>query len=61
MFGLKVIRSDGSPISYWRAFGRYLGTQLSSLTLMIGYIIAAFDDEKRALHDHICDTRVVRK
>ncbi len=61
VFGLKVIRSDGSPISYWRAFGRYLGTQLSSLTLMIGYIIAAFDDEKRALHDHICDTRVVRK
>ena len=60
-FGLKVIRSDGSRVSYWRSFGRYLGTLLSSFTLMIGYIIAAFDDEKRALHDHICDTRVVRK
>ncbi len=60
-FGLKVIRSDGSRVSYWRAFGRYLGTLLSSFTLMIGYIIAAFDSEKRALHDHICDTRVVRK
>lgn len=60
-FGLKVIRSDGSRVSYGRSFGRYLGTLLSSFTLMIGYIIAAFDDEKRALHDHICDTRVVRK
>jgi len=26
---------------------------------MIGYIMAAFDSEKRALHDHICDTRVI--
>lgn len=22
---------------------------------------AAFDDQRRALHDHICDTRVVKK
>ena len=35
---------------------------LSSLTLGIGYIMVAFDDEKRGLHDRdICDTRVVRK
>jgi uncharacterized RDD family membrane protein YckC len=27
----------------------------------IGYIMAAFDDEKRALHDRICSTRVIRK
>jgi hypothetical protein len=33
---------------------------LSSLTLAIGYIMAAFDDEKRSLHDRICDTRVIR-
>lgn len=61
VFGLKVIRSDGARVSYGRSFGRYLGTLLSSFTLMIGYIIAAFDNEKRALHDHICDTRIVRK
>jgi hypothetical protein len=27
----------------------------------IGYIIAAFDGQKRALHDHMCDTRVIYK
>lgn len=59
--GLKVVMSDGGKVSYARAGGRYLGTMLSSMTLMIGYIIAAFDSEKRALHDHICDTRVVHK
>jgi uncharacterized RDD family membrane protein YckC len=59
--GLRVVRSDGTRLTYWRAFGRYFGDMLSGLTCYIGYIIAAFDDEKRALHDHICDTRVVRK
>jgi len=58
--GLKVVRSDGSELTYARAFGRYLAEYLSAFTLMIGYIIAAFDREKRALHDHICDTRVIR-
>jgi uncharacterized RDD family membrane protein YckC len=27
----------------------------------IGFIMAAFDDERRTLHDRICETRVVRK
>jgi len=59
--GLKVIRTDGSKLTYGRAFGRHFADMLSGLTLCIGYIIAGFDDEKRALHDRICDTRVVKK
>jgi uncharacterized RDD family membrane protein YckC len=57
---LRVVLPDGGKVTYMRALGRYFGTILSSLTLMIGYIIAAFDDQKRALHDHICNTRVIR-
>jgi uncharacterized RDD family membrane protein YckC len=60
-FGLVVVHPDGRSISYGRAFGRYFAEIISSLTLGIGYLIAAFDDEKRALHDRICDTRVVYK
>ncbi|GJM27275.1 MAG: hypothetical protein DHS20C16_36900 [Phycisphaerae bacterium] len=56
---LKVVRPDGSKITYWRAFGRFWATWISGLTCYIGYIIAAFDDEKRTLHDHICSTRVI--
>lgn len=59
--GLKVIRPDGSPISYQRALGRTCAEWISSIILLIGYIIAAFDDEKRTLHDRIADTRVVYK
>lgn len=57
--GLKVIRSDGSRLSYGRAFGRYWGFQLSGMTIYIGCIIAGFDEEKRSLHDRLLDTRVV--
>lgn len=59
---IKVVTADGGPISYGRAFGRYWAKQLSGLTCLIGYIIAIFDNpQKRALHDHLCNTRVVLK
>ena len=57
--GLKVIRADGSGISAGLAAGRFFAKYLSFLTLCIGFIIAAFDREKRSLHDHICQTRVI--
>ena len=57
--GLRVVRPDGTPITYLRGFARYFAQLLSGLILMVGYIMAAFDREKRALHDHICDTRVI--
>jgi len=59
--GLRVIRADGEPLGYGRATGRYFAEWLCGLTLYIGYIMAAFDDEKRALHDRVCDTRVIYK
>jgi uncharacterized RDD family membrane protein YckC len=58
--GLKVVRPDGEKISYARACGRFFAEFVSSLTLTIGYIMAAFDEEKKALHDRICDTRVIK-
>ena len=58
---LEVIRADGSPMTYGRATGRYFAELLSAFTLGIGYLMVISDAEKRALHDRICDTRVVRK
>ncbi len=58
--GLKVVRPTGERITYLRALGRWFAEILSALIFLIGYIMAAFDDEKRTLHDRICDTRVVR-
>jgi uncharacterized RDD family membrane protein YckC len=61
--GLKVRMADGTAISFARAVGRYFAywlTCFTALLFFIGFLIAAWDREKRALHDFICDTRVVR-
>jgi uncharacterized RDD family membrane protein YckC len=57
---LKVVRPDGGPVSLGRAVGRYFAKMVSAIILMIGYIMAGFDSEKRALHDMMCDTRVIK-
>ena len=58
---LRVVTANGEPIGLGRSLGRAFAEILSVLTLLIGYIIAAFDSEKRTLHDHICSTRVIRQ
>jgi uncharacterized RDD family membrane protein YckC len=61
--GLKVVKAGGAPISLARAIGRYFAYWVSCLTaplLWVGFWIAGIDAQKRALHDFICDTRVVR-
>lgn len=58
---IKVIRSDGSEISYGRAFLREaVGKFISALILFIGYLMAAFDAQKQGLHDRMADTYVIK-
>ncbi|HET6430050.1 MAG TPA: RDD family protein [Phycisphaerae bacterium] len=59
--GLRVVTAEGGKVTYLRAFARFWAELLSQLTIYIGHIIAGFDSEKRALHDHICKTRVIWK
>jgi uncharacterized RDD family membrane protein YckC len=60
MLGLRVVRADGSPVGAGKIILRYFGEQLSGILFLSGYVMAAFDDEKRTLHDYLCDTRVVK-
>ena len=59
--GLEVIVGDGTRVSYGRALGRGLAEIISGMILYIGYVMVVFDDQKRSLHDMICDTRVIYK
>ena len=57
--GIKVVRPDGHTVSTGQAWGRAFADILTQMTMCIGYLLAAFDSEKRALHDHVCSTRVI--
>lgn len=58
---LRVVTPEGESVTYMRALGRFFAELISYIILGIGYIMAAFDDEKRTLHDRIASTRVIRK
>ena len=61
VLGLYVLRRDGSKVSGLRAFGRHLASGISALALGLGYVMIGFSNDKRGLHDHICDTVVVKR
>ena len=44
-----------------RATGRFFSKGFSTLIFCLGYFMAYWDDEKRMLHDRICNTRVIVK
>ncbi len=54
--GIKVISADGYPCTLGQSFGRALAKILSVLTFLIGYLMIPFDNQKRALHDHVAGT-----
>jgi uncharacterized RDD family membrane protein YckC/DNA-directed RNA polymerase subunit RPC12/RpoP len=67
--GLKVIRSDGRSLSWGVCFGRFFMWNvvtsgipyLNSVLMLVSSIMLGVDNEKRALHDRVCDTRVIYK
>ena len=59
ILGLKIIRSDGSRLRLGGAIGRTLAKWINEFTMNLGYIMAGIDVQKRALHDRLCDTRVI--
>lgn len=58
---IKVTDMSGNRISFARATGRYFGKILSTLTFLVGYIMAGFTEKKQALHDMIAGCLVVNK
>ncbi len=60
LVGARVVDVSGEPIGYPRALARYLAWFLSALPLLLGFVLAAARPDRRALHDLIAGTRVVR-
>lgn len=53
---VKIIRADGGEVDYIKAFIRWIGFSI------VGFLafLAAFNKDRRALHDYLAGTRVVR-
>lgn len=60
ILGLRVIREDGQTMSYWRSFGRTCAYFLSAIPLLLGFLAVAISPKKRAWHDFISESKVVR-
>jgi uncharacterized RDD family membrane protein YckC len=67
--GLKVVRPDGGNLSWGVCVGRFCMWNLvisgipylNSIFMLANSIILGVDEEKRGLHDRVCDTRVIYK
>lgn len=56
---LKVTDNAGQRLGVGRAVGRELAKIISAIILLIGFIMVAFTDRKRGLHDMIASTLVM--
>ena len=59
--GLQVTDLEGNRITFLRATGRMMAKLLSVMTLMIGYLMAAFTEKKQGLHDIVADCLVIKR
>ena len=58
--GLRVVTDQGQRLSFANATGRYFAKFISAIILFIGFIMVAFTERKRGLHDMIAGTLVVK-
>src|SRR5207342_3681907 len=57
--GIKVVDARGQRLTRKHALGRWFAASLSYLTMYVGFLMAAFTERKRALHDMVAGTLVV--
>lgn len=57
---IKVITVDGSPLTYNKGFMRWIGYQVSGITLGIGFLWILKDENNQGFEDKIASTYVVK-
>jgi uncharacterized RDD family membrane protein YckC len=57
---LKVVGDDGGSVALPALWGRYAWASVSLFAAGLGFLWSLFDGERRALHDRLSGTRLVR-
>lgn len=60
LLGLRVVRGDGGRVPYGLSMMRWFAHLFSLLPIGFGYVWIGLSPSKRAWHDYLCDTRVMR-
>ena len=60
IFGIKVVKKDGSELTYTDAVVRYIGYLISGAFIGFGYLFMIIDKENQGLHDKMANTIVIR-
>jgi uncharacterized RDD family membrane protein YckC len=60
LLGIKVVTPEGGSLSWGKAIVRPLAEILSGCLCFFGYFMVLWDKEKRALHDQLVGTRVIK-
>jgi hypothetical protein len=61
LFGIRVLRLDGSALSYWVSFERFGGYAASLFTGMEGFLRILWDRNRQCLQDKLAETVVIRE
>ena len=60
VLGLKVVRTDGQPVTFAVALVRALAAAFSIVVMFLGFLWIAWDSEKQGWHDKIAGTVVLK-
>ncbi|HEU4562078.1 MAG TPA: RDD family protein [Longimicrobium sp.] len=60
LFGIRVLRLDGQPLTLWASFERFGGYAAGLFTGLIGFIQVFWDRNRQAIQDKISETVVIR-
>jgi uncharacterized RDD family membrane protein YckC len=62
MVGIEVVNfKDNGELNNKQMIIRYVGYIVSTLPFLIGFFMVLFRSDRRALHDLLADTAVIRK
>jgi len=59
IFGIRVLKTDGSPAGFGTAFLRWVGYLISGIPFFLGFLWVVIDRKRQGWHDKIAGTIVV--
>ena len=59
LFGIRVVKIDGTQLDLWESFERYGGYGAGVATGLLGFLQVFWTSNRQAIHDKISETVVV--